>query len=73
MESNGWRVTKGHCLRVHVQSSASRLVFPNPNTGEPPFEESKGVAAENSIHHGGAYPSHINLPLLGRGAPGERE
>lgn len=64
MESNGWRVPKGHRLRVHVQSSASRLIFPNPNTGESPFEETQSMVAENCIYHGGAYPSHLKLPIL---------
>lgn len=68
MESNGWRVEKGHRLRVHVQSSAKNLVFPNTNTGNPPFDELEGdgVVARNSIYHGGAYPSHIKLPILGK-------
>ena len=64
MESNGWRVEKGHRLRVHVQSSAKHLVFPNTNTGNPPFDETDSIPAYNSVYHGGRYPSHIKLPIL---------
>ncbi len=64
MESNGWRVAAGHRLRVHVQSSAKNLVFPNPNTGESPFVETKSVIAVNRIHHGPECPSHIKIPIV---------
>lgn len=64
MESNGWRVAEGHRLRVHVQSSAKNLVFPNPNTGTSPFVETESIIAENRIYHGPATPSHIKLPIL---------
>jgi predicted acyl esterase len=64
MESNGWRVPAGHRLRVHVQSSAKNIVFPNTNTGDSPFEDSGKVVAENRIYHGGRYPSHVRLPVV---------
>ena len=64
MESNGWRLAKGHRLRVQVQSSSKNLVFPNTNTGDSPFEDMGSVVAVNKIYHGGRYPSHINLPLI---------
>ncbi|MDR1600105.1 MAG: CocE/NonD family hydrolase [Oscillospiraceae bacterium] len=64
MESNGWRVNAGHRLRVHIQSSLKELVFPNPNTGEPPFDETTSVPADNTIWHGGRYASFINLPVI---------
>lgn len=64
MESNGWRLAKGHRLRVQVQSSSKNLVFPNTNTGDNPFEDMGSVVAVNKIYHGGRYPSHINLPLI---------
>lgn len=63
MESNGWRVSAGHRLRVHVQSSAKNIVFPNTNTGNAPFADSGKVVAENKIYHGGRYPSHVKLPV----------
>jgi putative CocE/NonD family hydrolase len=66
MESNGWRVSPGHRLRVHVQSSAPEVVFPNTNTGNAPFDDTGQVVAENRIYHGGRYPSHIKLPLMKR-------
>lgn len=64
MESNGWRVPAGHRVRVHVQSSAKNLVFPNPNTGESPFVETQSVPAVNTLYHGPNHPSHIKLPIL---------
>lgn len=66
MESNAWRFPKGHRLRVHIQSSAKNLVFPNPNTGASPFEETEHLIARNQIYHGQAYPSHIKLPVLSK-------
>ncbi|GHU08949.1 esterase [Spirochaetia bacterium] len=66
MESNGWRVGAGHRLRLHVMSSALNTVFPNTNTGEAPFTDTTTVCADNSIWHGGKYPSCIKLPVLGQ-------
>lgn len=65
MENNAWQVPKGHRLRVHVQSSARNLIFPNSNTGASPFAEDEiSVVAKNRIYHGMQYPSHIKLPVL---------
>jgi putative CocE/NonD family hydrolase len=64
MESNGWQVPAGHRLRLHVQSSAVNIVFPNTNTGASPFTDTALVIAENKIYHGGRYPSHIKIPVL---------
>jgi putative CocE/NonD family hydrolase len=65
MESNGWRIPAGHRLRLHVQSSAINIVFPNTNTGDSPFTDTNMVIARNSIYHGGRYPSHIKIPVVG--------
>ena len=34
------------------------------NTGGDNFDETTWVVAENSLHHGREYPSHIVLPVL---------
>lgn len=66
MESNGWLLSKGHRIRVQVQSSSKNLVFPNTNTGENPADDMGAVVAVNRIYHGGRYPSCVKLPLIFR-------
>jgi putative CocE/NonD family hydrolase len=65
MESVGWRISAGHRLRVHIQSSAKNIVFPNTNTGAAPFADTEQFIARNTIYHGGRYPSHISAPVIG--------
>jgi uncharacterized protein len=54
---------KGHRIRVDISSSNFPRFDVNPNTGEPLGKNRRMIAADNTIHHSAAYPSHIVLPL----------
>ena len=55
---------QGHRIRVDITSSHFPQFNRNPNTGEP-FGTSTAVKVANqTIHHSGAYPSHILLPVI---------
>jgi uncharacterized protein len=61
------RFPKGHRIRLDVSSSNFPLFERNLNTGGNNYDETNSEVAENSIHFGRQYPSHIVLPEL----PGE--
>ena len=54
----------GHRIRIEVASSNFPLFERNLNTGGNNFDETEWVVAENSVHHGGDYPSRILLPVI---------
>jgi len=58
------RFPKGHRIRLDVTSSNFPLFERNLNTGGGNYDETSWVVAENSIHFGNRYPSHIVLPEL---------
>lgn len=58
------RFAKGHRVRLDVSSSSFPFLERNLNTGGNNYDETRWVVAENSIHHGPRYPSHIVLPVL---------
>jgi putative CocE/NonD family hydrolase len=58
------RFPKGHRLRLDVTSSNFPLYERNLNTGGNNYDETRWEVAENSIHHGPRYPSHLVLPVL---------
>lgn len=54
----------GHKIRVDVASAAFPQFDANPNTGEPfATRTMHPIVASNTVHVGGATPSHIVLPL----------
>lgn len=55
---------KGHSIRIEVSSSNFPRFDRNMNTGENNFDETEGVIATNSIHHGGKSLSRIVLPMI---------
>lgn len=55
---------KGHQIRIEITSSNFPRFDRNLNTGGNNYDESKGVIATNSIHHGGIHPSRIVLPMI---------
>lgn len=57
---------RGHRIRVTVASTGAPFYEPNPNTGEPLTMDfpANAVVAKNTIHHGGAYASHVIAPIL---------
>jgi len=54
----------GHRIRVEVTSSNFPKFVRNLNTGGPNESESKGVVADNAVHHDGANLSYIELPVV---------
>ncbi|MFN5462958.1 MAG: CocE/NonD family hydrolase, partial [Bacteroidota bacterium] len=55
---------KGHRIRIEVSSSNFPRFDRNLNTGGNNYDETKGIVANNSIHHGGKQLSRIVLPLI---------
>jgi predicted acyl esterase len=70
-----WRGTAnlfqpGHRIRVEISSSWYPYFLPNLNTGSDNLATASlvdAVVAEQTIHHGARYPSHILLPVIRRG------
>lgn len=54
----------GHRVGLQVSSSNSPRFLPNPNNGELLLEDGAPVAAQNTVHFGGATPSAIYLPVV---------
>lgn len=55
---------KGHRIRIEVTSSNFPRFDRNMNTGGNNYDETEGVVATNSIHHGGKFQSRIVLPMI---------
>jgi uncharacterized protein len=55
---------KGHRIRVDVSSSNYPRFDVNPNTGDPLGEYRRMVAADNTVYHEAAHPSHVVLPVI---------
>ena len=55
---------KGHRIRIEVSSSNFPRFDRNLNTGGNIYDETEGVVATNSIHHGGKHLSRIVLPIV---------
>ena len=51
---------KGHRIRITITSSAKNYIFPNSNTADG-YDSQVTVIAENTVYHGGEYPSYIEL------------
>ncbi len=60
----------GHRLRIEVSSSNFPRFDRNLNTGGNNYDESKGVVANNVVHHSKQYPSSVTISVLkGAAAP----
>ncbi|PZX51981.1 CocE/NonD family hydrolase [Algoriphagus chordae] len=55
---------KGHKIRIEVSSSNFPRFDRNMNTGGNTYDETEGVVATNSIHHGAKSLSRIVLPIV---------
>jgi hypothetical protein len=55
---------KGHHIRIEISSSNFPRFDRNMNTGGNTYDETEGVIATNSIHHGGNHLSRIILPII---------
>jgi putative CocE/NonD family hydrolase len=54
----------GHRIRIEVTSSDFPKFERNLNTGGPNESESRGVIADNEVHHAGGEASYIDLPIV---------
>jgi len=54
----------GHRLRIEVSSSNFPRFDRNLNTGGNNYDESKGVVANNTIHHSKQYPSSLTISVI---------
>ncbi|MDE0349072.1 MAG: hypothetical protein OXM56_05135, partial [Gammaproteobacteria bacterium] len=54
----------GHRIRVDITSSNLPTYDRNMNTGGDTVREAEGRKATITIHHGGQYPSHVELPIV---------
>jgi putative CocE/NonD family hydrolase len=64
LKATSWHFKPGHRVRLYVTSSDFPQYDRNLNTGGNNFDESRGVAARNTIHHGGATASRLVLPVV---------
>ena len=53
----------GHRIRIEISSSNFPRFERNLNTGGNNYDESKGVAVQNTIHHSKVYPSVVRIPI----------
>jgi putative CocE/NonD family hydrolase len=54
----------GHRIRLEVTSSASPMINPNQNTGNPVATDTEWKTAHQVIHHDAEHPSRLILPVL---------
>ncbi|MEM7122174.1 MAG: CocE/NonD family hydrolase [Pseudomonadota bacterium] len=64
--ATSYQLGKGHRLRVEISSSDFNRYDRNPNTGGTYGHSATTIKAEQTIHHDGARPSHIVLPVIHR-------
>lgn len=57
----------GHRLRVEISSSNFPRFDRNLNTGGNNYDESRGVVAQNRVHHSKQFPSHVTVTIVKRG------
>ncbi len=57
----------GHCIRLDVSSSNFPRFDRNPNTGNPFGLDAELRAAHQTVHHDGARPSRLILPVIPAG------
>jgi putative CocE/NonD family hydrolase len=55
---------KGHRIRLDVSSSNFPRFDVNPNSGEPLGRNRRMIAADNTVYHASAHPSHVVLPIV---------
>jgi predicted acyl esterase len=57
---------KGHRIRIEVTSSDMDRYARNQNMADPPGTTANVAVARQAIHHGGNYPSRLDLPVIPR-------
>ncbi len=56
----------GHRLRIEISSSNFPRFDRNMNTGGDNFSETKGIVANNAVHHSKEYPSSVTISVVRR-------
>lgn len=56
----------GHRIRIEISSSNFPRFDRNLNTGGNNYDETKGVVANNAIHHSKQYPAEITISVVRR-------
>jgi predicted acyl esterase len=64
----GYRVRRGHRLRLHIASSDFPLYVPNPGTGENPWLALETAPSEQAIVLGGDDPTRVTFWAIQAGA-----
>jgi uncharacterized protein len=59
----------GHRLRIEVSSSNFPRFDRNLNTGGNNYDESKGIVANNVVHHSKQYPSSLTISVIKGATP----
>ena len=59
-------VKAGHRIRLDVSSSNFPRFDRNPNTGAALGVDDQLETAQQTVHHSGLYPSHVELPVIPR-------
>ncbi|MBX7170870.1 MAG: CocE/NonD family hydrolase [Pyrinomonadaceae bacterium] len=54
----------GHRIRIEISSSNFPRFDRNMNTGGNNYDETKGVIANNAVHHSKQYPSEITISVV---------
>lgn len=54
----------GHQVKVCVSSSNYPRYEINPNTDDPPYQETDTLIADNTLYYGGTYCSSVILPVV---------
>jgi putative CocE/NonD family hydrolase len=65
LNTSNW-FAPGHRIRIEVSSSNFPRFDRNLNTGGDNITETTGVIANNAVHHGGRYPSMVELTVVRR-------
>jgi len=56
----------GHRIRIEISSSNFPRFDRNLNTGGNNYDETKGVVANNAVHHSKQYPSAVTISVVRR-------
>ncbi len=54
----------GHRIRLEISSSNFPRFDRNMNTGGNNYDETKGVAANNAVHHSNKYPAQVTISIV---------
>lgn len=64
LSATAYRFLPGHCIRVQVSSGAHPRLARNLGTAEHPLLGTRMVAADQTVFHDAAHPSHLLLPVV---------